>query len=316
MLAFVWTTAVGLAVLNAALVVVRAEGGQGCPSAAQVADAVEARMPGALIDASASGRPGVLVLTVSGVPGAPVAMLTDDDGAVRLRRALRPAASTAQGECAALADTVALILERFLDEVVIHERAGRREQDQASPLVAPAPWTLAVEAGLRSGGGGPGMAAAHVNVRRLLGSQRLLPFSPLLPFLQLRLGGQGPTSVTADPAGPQARFFPVELDFGLGVALRHAGNLAHAGLATAPSLLVVEESGPNSVTHTRFGQTVGIFAGYEMLLGPRWFVRVTADLRLALIRYRLGTLGVPTAAPLASTPRVFATLAVAFGIAF
>ena len=104
-----------------------------CPSAAQLREALEARMPGIVPGAATPPAATVLGLTLSPASaGSARLALTDAAGAVVLERVLARAAA----DCAVLADTVGLIVERYLREI------GYRGQAAASePLVAvrPAP---------------------------------------------------------------------------------------------------------------------------------------------------------------------------------
>lgn len=89
----------------------------GCPSPRQVSDSLAARLPGMVLPAGQAPRPGTLRLAV--IPEASGAIrvdLNDQAGASLLHRVLPPARGTA-ADCAALADTTALIVERYWREV-------------------------------------------------------------------------------------------------------------------------------------------------------------------------------------------------------
>ena len=101
-------------------VVVAAPAGpdQGCPSPRQTTEALMAHIPAVVVPADDAANPGVLKLTVSG--GGPVPLrveLTDQGGEARLYRSLTIAERSRAPDCAALADTVALIVERFLRDL-------------------------------------------------------------------------------------------------------------------------------------------------------------------------------------------------------
>jgi len=101
-------------------VVVAAPSGpdQGCPSPRQLTEALMAHIPAVVVSADEASTPGVLRLTVTG--GGPVPLrveLTDQGGEARLYRSLTVAERSRAPDCPALADTVALIVERFLRDL-------------------------------------------------------------------------------------------------------------------------------------------------------------------------------------------------------
>jgi len=101
-------------------VVVAAPSGpeQGCPSPHQITDALMARIPAVVVSGSEGSNPGVLKLAVSGGSGSdPLRIeMTDQGGEARLYRNL-VVAEHSRGDCTALAETVALIVDRFLHDL-------------------------------------------------------------------------------------------------------------------------------------------------------------------------------------------------------
>jgi hypothetical protein len=100
-----------------------------CPTRSELAEALAARMPGVVAQAPApDARPFRLRLTLSAQGVARVA-LTDAEGALRLERELDlPKGGATAGTpreraaaCAALAETVALIVERYMRHIGYHE---------------------------------------------------------------------------------------------------------------------------------------------------------------------------------------------------
>ena len=102
-------------------VVVAAPSGpdQGCPSPRQITDALMARIPAVVVPTLDASAPGVLRLSVSGgAGGVPLRIeLTDPGGEARLYRNLTLAERGRGSECTALAETVALIVDRFLHDL-------------------------------------------------------------------------------------------------------------------------------------------------------------------------------------------------------
>jgi hypothetical protein len=114
----------------------------GCPTQDQLAEALEARMPGVVARGPREPSPNLLRLRLAQSPeGVARVTMTDGTGTLRLERDLDlpksgaapagPARDRASG-CAALAETVALIVERYMRHV------GYREPPPPD-LVAPRP---------------------------------------------------------------------------------------------------------------------------------------------------------------------------------
>jgi hypothetical protein len=101
-------------------VVVAAPSGpdQGCPTPRQITDALMARIPAVVVSGSEASTPGVLRLSVSGGTGAsPLRIeMTDQGGEARLYRNLT-VAERGNSDCPALAETVALIVDRYLHDL-------------------------------------------------------------------------------------------------------------------------------------------------------------------------------------------------------
>ena len=100
-----------------------------CPTRGELAEALAARMPGVLAQAPApDARPFRLRLSLS-PQGVARVTLVDADGALRLERELDlPKGGAAAGTpreradaCAALAETIALIVERYMRHIGYHE---------------------------------------------------------------------------------------------------------------------------------------------------------------------------------------------------
>src|SRR5690242_9835271 len=139
---------------HATLIAVRSTSA-GCPSSVQISAAIEARLPGLLIPPEQSGLPEALLLSLSSdAKGAQSFTLTDHDLQVRLRRALPPPASADPSECPALAETVALMVERYLQEVGYHA--------EPPPVAEHRRWDLF--AGVTWRPGGDGLSAYEVRL--------------------------------------------------------------------------------------------------------------------------------------------------------
>jgi hypothetical protein len=101
---------------DAHLIAVSVPPDQTCPGPRQVTDALVARLPGVVLPHGQAARAGMLRLAVATDAGGSIRLdLVDPDGAPLLHRVL--AVTRGPSECAALADTIALIIERYWREV-------------------------------------------------------------------------------------------------------------------------------------------------------------------------------------------------------
>ena len=101
---------------DAHVIAVGAAPEQTCPGPRQVTDALTARLPGAVLPPGQPTKPGMLRLAVATEAAGGIRIdLADPEGAPLLHRVL--AVTRGPGECAALADTIALIIERYWREV-------------------------------------------------------------------------------------------------------------------------------------------------------------------------------------------------------
>jgi hypothetical protein len=138
---------VSLLALHAALIAVRNTDDAVCPSARQVSDAIQTRLPGVLVAPEQSWLADTLVLTLATDPAtrAQSFTLVDQHGEVRLRRELPALATAGPEECPALAETVALMVERYLQDL------GYRAEPAPSPARR---WDLFLGATWRPGADG------------------------------------------------------------------------------------------------------------------------------------------------------------------
>jgi len=128
-----------------------------CPSQDQIADALGAHMPGVVARPGHEPTPSSLHLAITLTPeGVARVTMTDATGALRLERDLDlPQSEAAPGEaarpahergaaCATLAETIALILERYMRHIGYHEPpppelVAARAPAPPPPPVAPPP---------------------------------------------------------------------------------------------------------------------------------------------------------------------------------
>jgi hypothetical protein len=139
-----------------------------CPSREQVAEALEAHMPGVVARSGGATGPGLLHLSLTITPeGLARVTMTDATGAVRLERELDLAASAATGRdralprdrasCLAFAETVTLIIERYMRHLGYHEPPPPALVPPPEPPAAPPPPPAPDEAGPERGRLGLGL---------------------------------------------------------------------------------------------------------------------------------------------------------------
>ncbi len=109
-----------LVTLHAALIAVRAPDAQ-CPSARQLSEAITNRLPGVVVPLSAA-PPDALQLRLDGAATSDHHLvLANGAGKVLLGRTLPPVPGGRERDCEALAETVALIVDRYLQELSYQE---------------------------------------------------------------------------------------------------------------------------------------------------------------------------------------------------
>lgn len=135
---------VALSVLHAAAIAVAGDARDDCPSVTQVVSAIAGRLPNVAVSAGEPADPGVLRLLLQSRASLPPSLqvdLQDDAGNLLLRRTLPGTDSARRADCVALAETVALIVDRYvaqLDDPVL-PRPPVRARAAPEPSTAPSP---------------------------------------------------------------------------------------------------------------------------------------------------------------------------------
>jgi hypothetical protein len=299
-------TALALLGLHATLIAVR--GGQTeCPSTRQVNEAIAARLPGVLVPSEPKPPEGALVLDLAGGKGTPLAVtLVDAKGQVRLERTLPAARSERAGDCAALAETVALIVERYLQDL------GYRDRAVSPPRPAPEPevprWEAFLGATWQPGEEGLAGYEARLGAGRVLG----------------RAGGFA-VEATAGIRGRQDQSwgggvngqlwrFPFEIRLLARWPLNSSFSIEAGPFAGVHMLVLETDSEEKSTRQTRVSPVAGAAAGLRMTLGPHVFLRVVASGGATIVRYKFTT--PPGATEVFGTDRVWAKMAVETGLSF
>jgi hypothetical protein len=261
---------------QASLVAVRPGSDVVCPSPAQINGALSARLPGLVVRADQAAAVDALIVELApGRDGALDLRLVGGDGTSHLSREL----STKDGteDCAALADTVALIVERFVVEV---DDRGARAAELAA-RAAGRRWDLAIAGGWRSGGDADGGLQALARVDRLFGQG---------PRFQVSLAaGVGASADpvparTTYPGHASLRRMPVELGLWWLRALE-PGEL-QLGVTGGLEITKVSARWETARRDDLFpGPFATVAAGLRFPVGDYAFLRLTGGLGLALVKY-------------------------------
>ena len=228
-----------LALVPAAIAVLAPAGpDDGCPSPRQVVEALGAHLPGVALPLGQPPGPSALRLRVAtDATGVTLLDLGNANGETVLHRALAPTATATDRRpaCGALAETVALIIERYWREVgydvppvevtpaapppVTPQLVAKPPPSEPAPPGAPWRWGVGLLAAVRSDHGALGSAGLAASVQGRIGvrlsGQITHSESAMFPFATahfrrypVRLGGYVPL-----------RLGPGQLEPGIGVDL-------------------------------------------------------------------------------------------------
>jgi hypothetical protein len=308
---------------------------EACPSQDLVAEALAARMPGVVARPGREPGPNTLRLglTISGEGVARVTM-TDASGTLRLERDLdlpksgaganghaRPAPHDRGGACAALADTIALIVERYMRHIGYHEPPPPALVEPppppppAPPVAAPQPsgrgWRLGIGMMAR-----PPVSAPWRLEPELLAAVGLGPVEVLL---SAGVGLPHADTVPTAP-GPGGRFtwmaVPVRLAAGWALPLGRRLVLVPS-LGGGLDLVLAKTTGIGQTRRSSALEPV-VEGGVSAIL--RLTRRIWIDLRafqgidLRPEDFYVTTGGTPPSVTLFMTPRTYTRIGVDFGV--
>lgn len=287
-------------------VVVAAPAGpdQGCPSPRQTTEALMAHIPAVVVPADDAGTPGVLKLTVSG--GGPIPLrieLTDQGGEARLYRSLTVAERSRAPDCPALADTVALIVERFLRDLGYEappsppppvKEPPRDNLTRGPPAAAIAANRFDVFAGgawrgAPQSGESDFEAALGLGFERGVGSRRLaVTFS----------GGLSPSrSASIVDMNFQAKLLRIPIRIGLFMPVALGPGWLEPGLRLGVDWLFISATW-GGITNSQMQASPGaeLVVAYRMVMVRRLFARLGVSGGAAL-PYHVNSCPVPAGAP-------------------
>jgi hypothetical protein len=299
----------------------------GCPSPRQVADALGAHLPGVVLPLGQAPTPSTLRLGVATDAAGGIRVdIVDASGENALHRALAPAERVKGADCPALAETVALIVERYWHEVGYDVPPLERpppppERPTPPPVVErrppPAPptpprtvpswlWALGVSAAERAGGGTLASAGVALGLEHRIG-------------LRLSAGVTQSESAQFSFATAHFRRYPVRLGAYLPVRLGPGQLEPGIGLdVEALSIGLTNVSADTNLASTSLcSGTICTSPGVDLALGwSAWstrhvFVRALARAELA-VSYRFTAEG----QVIWSTPSAYAEIAIECGTWF
>lgn len=314
-----------LLILHAVPVLVAPGPEDSCPSARQVAAALAERAP-ALQSARGPGSESALtlVLPAPGTNQEPSVSLIDRQGELRLFRTLARPGTPHASDCVALADTVAIIVQRYLEEVELPELEAARQSPAIRvpppappppPVVVPSPvrararWDISLGIAQRLASQMAGLEPydLRLSLARTLGAR-------MDSGLLLRLWGGVSGWTERDWNGGHGDV--VRVPSGLEVMWRRAMSAVELQFGLA-GLLDCWILGARYQTNVQWDYRLAVagalVGGVQVPLGKRLFLRVSLDFAVAALRYDYvdPRSGNGTAF---STPRVFGDAALAFGM--
>jgi hypothetical protein len=312
--------------VQAALVTVAPAPEDSCPSPAQVQAALETHAP-RLVAENVPGNLLILSLSPTLATGEMSLSLMDKAGIVKLYRVLPPPPGDRARDCAALADTVAFIVDRYFNEVELPKLPERKPPPPppqpppaklASPIKLDVPGSaVAATVGRRIPGGVTDLGGIELKLTggvawsstELAGGQ---------PWVDLSAGivgtvhqpwnhGGGAGSADATRAG-------ADLAFLLGWPVGH-GRL-YAGPLASIEMIWLDATYYGQLHHEIYYESAaGLRAGYQYFWQKYLFARADITGCAALVRHRFDTLSDPSA-PLFESPPAYLTFSFGIGIWF
>jgi hypothetical protein len=296
-----------------------------CPSARQVENALRERAPAAQVARAVDSESALtLVLPGPGAPPEPSFSLIDQQGRLRLFRTLARPGTTNARDCAALSVTVAIIVQRYLEEIEMPDVEVARKSPVVqvvppapppapvvvSPLQRPGPrWDFSLGISQRFANRATSLEAFDLRlaVARTLGTRME---SGLL--LRLWSGVSGRTEY--DWTG--GRGDVMRIPSGLDLMWRRAVSsvelqLGLAGLVDCWILGARDQAGLH--WDARLVVAGALAGGMQVPLGKRLFARVYFDFAVAGWRYEYFE-RVPGKEAVFSTPGAFGDAGLALGM--
>jgi hypothetical protein len=318
--------------IQAALVTVAPSAEENCPSSAQVQAALETHAP-RLVDPSSPASPssegganGPLTLSLSPTlaTGEMGLSLIDRAGLVRLYRVLPPPLGDRARDCAALADTVAFIIDRYFDEVELPQLPERKSPAQppllppppriVEPTASPPKSALSVTMGRRVPGGAADLGGyefkltggAALTTAVLAGGHPWIDLSAGIVGIANQRWRNGSESASAVRTG-------TDLAFLLGWPVWR--GMLYAGPEATAEMIWLNwrdaDAGGQVRREIRFASAAGLRTGYEYFWRQRFFARADLTGCIAILRQRIAAQSAKDVSLFESPP---AYIVAAFGV--
>jgi hypothetical protein len=265
---------------------------QGCPSPRQINDALAARIPD-VVGAAADTPASALRLSVTGAatPGLLRIEITDPSGEPRLQRTLQPSDHGRGSDCAALAETVALIVDRYLHEVGYElppspppPPAPPPELEAAAPAIVsrperPPPTRDGIRFDVVAGGAWRG--ASTGSEEEVVGGIGVERGRGLRAGATLTGGVASERAKSlADGTTATLRRFPLHLALYLGIPL--GPGQVEPGIGGGLDWLASRVDWAHTLSDVSPSPSADLTIGYRLFLGDHFFVRAGASVALAV----------------------------------
>jgi hypothetical protein len=309
-------------------------GASDCPAPAQLGEALNGLMPGLVPSAAPTGAAG-LRLTVVTLPAGDLRVdLTDDHGEVVLHRVLPAPPRGGEADCPALAQTVALIVERYLHEVGYEAPPlpPPAPKPAPAPVEAPAPaptivmtppplaaesrapatFRLGVAAHARRGDAGDFDGDGDLVLGFESGGDGALLGVRLSAGLSLPSDARWTERAGAQTANQTATLRRVPFRLGLYARYPLGPGQLEPGVGGGADALFVSATGPGTADGRHVAPFGDAALGYQVLTWHPLYLRVLSRIALA-VPYDFKTLD---GGRVWGTPRVYGEVGVELGLAF
>jgi len=313
--------------IQAALVTVAPSAEENCPSSAQVQAALETHAPRlvALASEGGSDNPLTLILSTTLATGEMSISLMDKAGLVKLYRVLPPPPGDRARDCAALADTVAFIIDRYFDEVELPQLPARPPAPPPPPNVVQSKtvpkFALSGTMGRRVPGGAADLGGYEF---KLTGGAGLPPFTIA--------GGRPWIDASAGLVGMATNNWVNSTGAGTSKAVRSGADLSlvlrwrvwqgwlYAGPLASVEMVWLDwrdaDTQGQVQRYIRFAWAAGLRTGYQYFWRERFFARADLTGCIAARRQRISPQSSAGANPLFESPPAYVTMAFGVGIWF
>jgi hypothetical protein len=302
------------ALLQAAWVTLAPTADDQCPSSAQVQAALEAHAPKVVASSSDAPSGGPLTLSLGTSSGTVSLSLADRAGQLKLYRVLPPPQAGRALDCAALADTVALIVDRYFDEVELPAMPEKKvvpppPPPPPSPPPPSPPPTPPLKKVRVSGSDTPSFALSGTVGRRFpggVGSLSQYTYKLTVGLALSKVGHQGGAlwlDASAGSLGVVSKAWNYSDGFGNATAVLSGADLAlllawpvwlgrvyigPQGTVDMVSLDAVVNNDKNQ-HETHFGVSAGLHLGYQVFGWQHFFARLDLNGCAAIVRQRVVT---------------------------